>query len=96
MKLAVDKWGEMTPELKNAWKERSELVNSLLLLGKFESIPEHIIPIQETVILETLNQEFTRFQRLIKRSLLRTYKNKKLSSIKTFGLEKVVIMDQVF
>ena len=96
MKLAVAKWRKMTPELKNSWKERADLVNSLPLLGKFETIPEHINPIQDSVILETLNQEFTRFQGIIKKSLMRTYKNKKMTSIKTFGLEKVVILDQVF
>ena len=93
MRMAVRRWRSMGSELRGAWNERAELVNGLPCLGGFEKVPDYI---HSDVITGTLNQDYFRFQRMMKGGIRRNYNMMNRNKMKNFGMERFVLGLQVF
>ena len=89
-------WRGLTRSVKAAWNERADLVNSLPAVGVFESVPEHLQPQLEQVVVQSLTVEFARFASVIKKAVRYKALVVENKNMKQFGNERFELGLQVF
>ena len=93
-RLASRHWASLTPDLRQSWKERAELVNTLPVIGTFDVIPAEV---NDDVILTALNLEYNKFVGAMNRALMRPTHFLDSITRKSFGKEKrIQVKSKIF
>ena len=89
-------WRGLDYSTKDAWNERAGLVNDLPAVGAFESVPEHLQPQLEQVVVQSLTVEFARFASVIKKAVRYKALVVENKRVKQFANERFELGLQVF
>ena len=101
MRVACHNWSHVSSaEIKEAWKQRAEMLNRLPLPGKFVHVPSEIGSAEGAenefvkIILESLTIEWDNTYKIMKRCITKSPKASISKTVCNFGHEKVELNSQ--